>query len=276
MTTARTIPGAIVAEVARALEHSYTHAQIENLFLRAGAPGPSPNGNKLQKVQRWLERVNAHATLDTAVDPHVILGAVLQEFMDAGRGTDWDWDEEGVRKWTETRQRVHRALANHGLSYQGGGRIFGGSTATPSRSLNELIQGRDFAAIQAEFDRALSGVANDPPAAVTAACAILEAICKTYIEAERLPLPDNQSLQSLWKIVRVHLKLDPANNHGQDLKRILGGLATVVDGVAALRTHAGSAHGRGPQARVIEERYARLAVHAAHTLVFFLLESWPP
>lgn len=55
---------------------------------------------------------------------------------------------------------------------------------------------------------------------------------------------------------------------------ILGGLGAVVDGIGALRTHAGSAHGRGRRAYRVEARHARLAVHAAHTLVVFGIETW--
>ena len=55
---------------------------------------------------------------------------------------------------------------------------------------------------------------------------------------------------------------------------ILGGLSSIVDGVGALRTHAGSAHGRGKKGYEIQPRHARLAVYAAHTLVLFALETW--
>jgi hypothetical protein len=59
-----------------------------------------------------------------------------------------------------------------------------------------------------------------------------------------------------------------------DLRKILTGLNSIVDGIGALRTHAGSAHGRGVMKYKIQPRHARLAVHAAHTLTVFLLESW--
>jgi hypothetical protein len=58
------------------------------------------------------------------------------------------------------------------------------------------------------------------------------------------------------------------------LVKILGGVASVVDGIGALRTHTGSAHGRGRHAYRVEPRHARLAIHAAHTLTTFLIETW--
>jgi hypothetical protein len=50
---------------------------------------------------------------------------------------------------------------------------------------------------------------------------------------------------------------------------------SIADGIAALRTHAGSAHchsfGRSYR---LAPRHARLAVHAAHTMTLFLFETW--
>lgn len=57
------------------------------------------------------------------------------------------------------------------------------------------------------------------------------------------------------------------------MRQILGGLASIVNGVGDLRTHAGSAHGHGNQGYQLEARHARLAVHAAHTVVGFVLET---
>jgi hypothetical protein len=48
----------------------------------------------------------------------------------------------------------------------------------------------------------------------------------------------------------------------------------VVNGIGALRTHSSSAHGTGRLRYRIQPRHARLAVHAAHTLAAFIIESW--
>lgn len=165
-------------------------------------------------------------------------------------------------------------MAARGLSYQTGGKIIGGTLYAPSKTLADIIRTRDLPAVHAEFDRALTNVEGDPAAAVTAACSILESTCRAYIAEGRLPLPVDQSLHPLWKVVQGHLELSPAAAHDADLKRMLGGLASVVDGVGAFRTHAGSAHGRDSRSVPIEPRHARLAVHAAHTVVAFVLETW--
>lgn len=117
-------------------------------------------------------------------------------------------------------------------------------------------------------------VDSDPPAAVTASCALLESLFKTYIEEENLSVPAEQSIKPLWKVIRADLKFDPAGMKDDDLRAVLTGLAAVVEGIGALRTHQGSAHGRGKPVYKLKPRHARLAAHAAFTLASFVLEAW--
>jgi hypothetical protein len=266
------IPAPVIAEVAQAFDTEYTHTQIDNLFMRADAPGDPPGGSKLRKVGDWLRLIDA----DPEADALGILGRLLEEFMDRQPPSQgWGMSEDHVKRWHDRRSRVKDALAARGLSYQIGGKIIGGTgLLAPSRSLADLIRKRDLPAISTEFDRAYAKVLTDPAGAVTAACAILEATCHTYIADEGLTPPTDKSLHLLWKVVQGHLGLAPTAQLEDDLKKMVGGLASIVDGIGAFRTHAGDAHGRGPDAKPIEPRHARLAVHSAHTVVTFVLETW--
>ncbi len=264
------IPSQLIGEVATAFDRAYTHAELDTLFMRAGAPGEPPGGSKLVKVREWLQRIDA----DPGVDPLAILGRLLQDYMEKRPPSHLEWDSEALKEWEAPRKRIQEALAANSLSYHPGGKILGGALFGPSKSLADLIRARDIPAINIEFDRAYADVLTDPAGAVTAACAILEATCRTCIAEENLTLPADQSLHPLWKIVQAHLGLDPSQTQDADLRRVLGGLASIVDGVGAYRTHAGDAHGRGPDASLVEPRHARLAVHAAHTVVTFILETW--
>jgi hypothetical protein len=252
----------LIAEVGHTFGAIYTHSQIDANFLRYGAPLPVPPGNRVNKVMAWLERLND----DPTVDVLRILGRLLQELMEVSRGRPAAWDQH--------RKRLREVLAGHGLSYQEGGTVLGGTLSVPAQSVHDLIRARNVPGIDAEFKRALENVEADPPAALTAACAILEATFRIYIEDKGLTMPPDRSVQPLWKVVRAHLGLDAGQAEDADMKKIMGGLASVVDGVGALRTHAGTAHGQGSNQPQIGPRHARLAVHAAHTLVTFVLESW--
>lgn len=184
----------------------------------------------------------------------------------------------GARDFSFIKERnapIEAALAKYGLRYAEGGHIYPVSGLAPSRTLDMILRARDLTALTAEFARAEAGLATDPAAALLAACAIIEAFCKVYIEdTPELEMPGTATIKPLWATVQKHLGLDPAAMVDDDLKRILGGLASVVDGLGAARTHASSAHGRGRNAYRVEVRHARLAVNSAHTLAVFLLETW--
>jgi hypothetical protein len=261
------IPNPVAVVVGQVLgAHYYNHRRLNNLFVEKGAPGERPEGNCEDKCIEWLKR----ASTDESVDAFSVLGGVLEEFMEVDRppiGTS----EKALE---QSRQRVRDALAKFGLSYHTGGRIIGANAGAPTRSLESILRARDLTALETEFDRALGTIELDPAAAVTAACATIESLCRVYIEDEGLAMPSDQSIKPLWRVVQAGLGLDPSQIADDDLKRILSGLTSIVDGLGAFRTHVGSAHGRGRTAYRPSPRHARLAVHSAHTLAVFVVETW--
>jgi hypothetical protein len=263
--TRRVIPGALLALCVEQVVARETHASLDDLFTYAGAPGDPPDGSKHYKAQAWLRRVNS----DRAVDPLQVLGKIIENYVDSPLDS-WSVSDRPKIAW---REKLTTLLAEHNLQYMRGGRLTA-SLGTPTRRLEEFIRQRDIAAIEQEFDRAAESVDAEPREAVSAASNILESVCKAYIEDEHLDMPAKQDLQSVWNIVRKHLGFDPSRVEDDDLKAILTGLISIVHGVGALRTHASSAHGAGRKAYRLEGRHARLAVHAAHTLCLFILESW--
>ena len=257
------LPNALIADIASIIGEWHSHTEIDIMFTRLGAPGDPPVGNKIIKVQTWLRRANGKPRFDAVP----LLGGVLEELMDREVTA---YNQEFVeRKRTE----VVRALARHGLSYQRGGVILGATLSTPSRSVEDLIRKKNLSELQKEFDRALANVESDPPSAITAACAILESTFKVIITDKALTMPGDQSILPLWRVVQADLRLQPAAASDPHVRQVLQGLASAVQGIAGMRSNTGSAHGRGPGAPIPEPRHARLAVHAAHTVVVFVLES---
>jgi hypothetical protein len=262
-----TIPNAVCAVVGDVLgSHYFNHTRLNTLFMESGAPGDPPEGNCVNKCTSWLKRCNTEG----GIDPLGVLGAVLEEFMEIEPPDVWGVDE----KLSSGRERVTKILSKYGLSYHVGGHVYGATSSPSSQDLRQILETRDLKAVNTEFERAIATIESDPPAAVTAACSLLESLCKIYIEDEELAPPSKETIKGLWKVVGGHLGFDPAALPDDDLRRILSGLSSVVDGVGSLRTHSGSAHGRGRTRYRLEPRHARLAVHAAHTLVFFVLETW--
>jgi hypothetical protein len=258
-----TLPNALIADIAFIIGSFYTHSEIDNLFMRRGAPGEIPPGSKLRKTEAWLMIANETPSFDMVS----LVGGLLEDLMDReARGADRP-------KIERAQADVRRVLARHALSYQRGGIILGATLSTPSRSLEDLIRQGNLGELQKEFNRALANVQADPPAAITAACAMLETLFKVVIADEGLELPSDLSVLPLWRVVQRHLDLDPGKASDPHLRQVLQGLTSSIQGVAGLRSNLGSARGRGPDAPTVEPRHARLAVHAAHTVVLFVLES---
>ena len=79
--------------------------------------------------------------------------------------------------------------------------------------------------------------------------------------------------------MRAPLGLSPSKNLPSteveaDVRTILAALANTAQGIGALRTHAGSAHGREKGFRRIDPRMARLAVSSASNIALFIIETW--
>lgn len=146
------------------------------------------------------------------------------------------WDDEpewSVKKWGAV-WMIEACLARYGLRYHVWGYITDGGMA-PSKTLRELIHGRDLPAIHREFKRALESVEGKPRDAVSAAANILESVFKVYIEDNNMTMPEKQDLQPVFKVVRQELGLDPGSVEHQDLQRIISGL---------FRRHRRAAHPR--------------------------------
>ncbi len=154
-----------------------------------------------------------------------------------------------------------------------------GTTAPAITSLAATLAVIDFDTVQRDLDRALGSVETDPEDAVTAACSVIESLCRSILGELGLPLPVQLDIQGLYKAVRDPLGLAPGKEDmspdiANDVRAILGGLNSTVQGIGALRTHAGDAHGRGRGFRRIDARIARLAIHTASGIALFIIETW--
>ncbi len=263
----QTIPNPVIAVVAEVLgQHYYSHSKLNTLFMGAGAAGDPPPGNCVQKCLSWLQRVND----DLGVMPLTVLGRVLFQFMETGGGAAIYHSSQ----ITGGQEKIRAVLGRCGLAYHEGGVVLAGGTAPPVSSLQDVLRRRDLPALELEFKRALDTLESDPPAAVTAACSILESLFKIVLQEEKVALPSKETIKPLWAAVQGRLGLNPADTADEDVRRVLSGLTSVVDGIGSFRTHAGSAHGHGRQAHQVLPRHARVVVHAAHTLCLFVLETW--
>lgn len=137
----------------------------------------------------------------------------------------------------------------------------------------------DFDTVQIEIARALASLDSDPEDAVTAACSLIEAVCRSILVELTLPLPPKKDIDGLIRAVQEPLGLSPGRSDftpeiEADIRQTLSGLTSVAKGIGALRTHGGDAHGREKGFRRIDARIARLALNSASSLALFLIETW--
>lgn len=256
------IPQPLIAATADICAACETHASLNSLFMYAGAPGEPPEGSKAVKAQEWLRRINK----DAAVEPLEILGRIIENYMESD--PTWTGGAEAL-------ERLKTALIRSELKYVKGGTLTPlTAVAAPSIALEKKLKSFDYVAVEQEFSRALEHIHADAREAVSAASNIVESVCKIYIHDNKLEMPAKQDIKAVWGVVRKHLGFDPSVVADQDLQTILTGMFAVVEGIGALRTHASSAHGAGRIGYRLQERHARLAINAAHTITLFILETW--
>ncbi len=259
------ISGPLIALCADIVSKRETHATMDSLFTYAGAPGDPPPESKMAKAMEWLRRTNR----DDTVEPLKVLGKILENHMEKSLDTESDWDQELLQE----RKKVRQLLSERGLQYMQGGVIVN-ALSTPSQTLEQYIAENNIPIINEEFKRAIRSTDTSPREAVSAASNILESVCKVYIEEENLEVPKKQDIMSVWGVVRKDLNIDPSVLSEKYLQKILSGIISIVDGIGSLRTHSSSAHGASKKSYALEPRHSRLAVHSAHTLALFILESW--
>ncbi|WP_081757767.1 abortive infection family protein [Roseomonas gilardii] len=125
----------------------------------------------------------------------------------------------------------------------------------------------------------MASATADPEDAVTAACSVVESVCRSVLIELGIELPDKRDILGLYKAVRDPLALAPGRKDlpdevAEDVRLVLGGLHTVIQGIGALRTHGGDAHGRERGFRRIDARIARLAIYSASAVALFIIETW--
>lgn len=153
------------------------------------------------------------------------------------------------------------------------------NSGAASENLRSISSEINFDTVSADLDRAVRNTDTDPELSVTSASSTIESICKSILSELDIPPPKKQDIQSLYRAVQEPLGLSPSSQEfdaliENDIRQILSGLTAVVNGIGALRTHGGSAHGREKGFKRIDSRIAKLAVHSASSICIFLLETW--
>jgi hypothetical protein len=118
----------------------------------------------------------------------------------------------------------------------------------------------------------------DPELAIGTAKELVETCCKSILNERNASFEKSDDLPTLVKKTVRELELTPHDipesaKASDTIKRLLSNLATITQGVAELRNHYGTGHGRLGTNKGLQPRHAKLAVGAASTLAVFLAET---
>src|SRR5690625_678604 len=134
---------------------------------------------------------------------HIIVETVQRKSVSGCIGSAWscysalhgskkpsEWQSDII----EGQKRIRESLARNQFTYQINGYVGLAGANSTAKTLADFLRAGDFASVEEGFDRALKQLERDPHAAITAACSIIEATCKTYIETFDLEMPTKQTV----------------------------------------------------------------------------------
>ncbi len=216
-------------------------------------------GCKEPVLLRFLELM-----LDPIVRPHEGETEKLAEALNCClSGTAYEFHRDGTR--------AARPVWRH--------RRKGGASPTSISGVRRLSQHVDrehLDALVARLSRALEQ--SDVDLAIGTAKELVESVSISILNQRGIAPEKDWDLYRLVSEVREVLQVAP--EHVKDskaaagtIKKLLGNLAQVTQGIAELRNAYGTGHGRDGAVRGLQMRHARLVAGAASTLAIFLFET---
>jgi hypothetical protein len=245
--------------------------QIEQLFLDCGIKMRVGSSSRVPATTECLREAWSEWDDGASVQRVILHVADPRDYLDR------------PEKNRAVIERLNAALEADGYAVM----IVGGKPQPVTRQVGGAIVSAviektailNFDTVQCDVTRALNSAADDPEDAVTAACSLIESVCRSILIELKLALPAKKDIDGLVRAVQGPLGLSPGRTDfpaeiEADVRQVLGGLTSVAKGIGALRTHGGDAHGRKRGFRRIDARIARMAINAAGSLTLFFIETW--
>ena len=223
------------------------------------------------KIKAWFKPFGVDVDLgkvaasrhQNGVAPGRILGQLRLDEANPRTSSRSKGFHEGTERHAAVMDYLNRHLTFDGLRLEPSNRgvrlVEVAETARVVGELSAMAAGIDFDTTSRDLERALQMAESDPEIAVTAACAIIESVCRSILAELEMPMPSKQDISGLYREVREPLGLSPTKENlapeiVNDVKGVLSGLVTSVQSIGSLRTHAGGAHGKERGFRRIDTR----------------------
>ena len=133
--------------------------------------------------------------------------------------------------------------------------------------------------VDQQVARLESSIEDDPELAIGTAKEFLETVCRTILDERGGAYSKEDDLGRLVKLTLDELgitveSVPPDGAAPKIIRRVLGGLGSVAQGLSELRNLHGTGHGKPAWHEAAQPHYARLAVGAATALGVFLFEVY--
>ena len=166
---------------------------------------------------------------------------------------------------------AHTVVALSGMTV----RLLAASGATTVVALPYLLAAEDFELVGAAPPPKVSphGLIDALPAHVVEAARVWERHLVEVTTGLPPDAPEGASPRPEYDPVTQPIGAREKAKAAETIKRLLSNLATITQGVAELRNHYGTGHGKVASAKGLQPRHAKLAAGAASTLAVFLAET---
>ncbi len=174
-----------------------------------------------------------------------------------------------------TQERLKVALQRDGYRYGDDHRIVPATPAAVPLSGQSSLRSAE--GIEEAFNRIALLIDGDPAGVVSASKELIEATAKTVLQELGVDYTDREDFSALVPRAQQSLGLaaggvDGSVDGAPSIRRILGGLASIAQGIDELRNAEGGGHGR-PRSTRLSARHARLAFNGARTWCEIALET---
>lgn len=146
------------------------------------------------------------------------------------------------------------------------------------QTANDCLTQIDDSYLSQQISRMKKAIDDDPGLAIGTAKELTETISKTIIKMRTGECPNDQKLHQLVRQVAEMLSLTPEGipdeaKAAKIIKKVLGSLSSITEGMAELRNTYGTGHGKHAGVKGLGPRHARLVVGMASTLAIFLWDT---
>lgn len=194
------------------------------------------------------------------------------------RTRDEDEQRQLAKQITDILRRDGFALAEVGT--ESGYPIFGVVTvaalgASPAfEDVSITLASFNEDGVHAAWQKAIARKNSDPEGAITSARTLLETVCKHVLDQQQITYQSGDDLPKLWRLCAESLNLAPSQHTLEPFKQVLGGCASIVQGLGTVRNRIGDAHGQGRKPVKPKPRHAALAVDLAGTMATFIVATY--